>query len=135
MTSSGVNAGGRLDRLPIARFHYSDFFPDRAGCSLTASRYSSPAAPRRPGSVGLVRSRPQCPFISATFVRHVARRVVRGPGRDRFGPQIPYQANLLIFGNQRAGRVRCAVDGLADAARLSWAWARCGNRCRLRGAE
>ncbi|WP_210253808.1 hypothetical protein [Bradyrhizobium sp. S69] len=25
MTSSGVNAGGRLDRLPIARFHYRIF--------------------------------------------------------------------------------------------------------------
>jgi len=97
--TKGVNAGGRLDRLPIAGFHYRIFALIGAGLfvdgfeiflagsilgALVQSGYSDLAQNAR--------------FISATFVGMLIGAWLAGVAGDRFGRKFAYQANLLIFG-------------------------------------
>ena len=99
MTTTGVNAGGRLDRLPIAGFHYRIFSLIGAGLfvdgfeiflagsilgALVQSGYSDLAQNAR--------------FISATFVGMLIGAWLAGVAGDRYGRKFAYQANLLIFG-------------------------------------
>jgi MFS transporter, putative metabolite:H+ symporter len=94
-----VNAGARLDRLPISPFHYRIFWLVGAGmffdgydlyvaggvlASVAQSQFSTPA---------------QIPqFISLTFVGMTAGALITGFIGDRFGRRFTYQINLLIFG-------------------------------------
>src|SRR6204780_4262350 len=94
-----VNAGARLDRLPISSFHYRIFWLVGAGmffdgydlyvaggvlASVAQSQFSTPA------------HIPQ--FISLTFVGMPAGALITGFVGDRFGRRFTYQINLLIFG-------------------------------------
>src|ERR1700727_752163 len=94
-----VNAGARLDRLPISSFHYRIFWLVGAGmffdgydlyvaggvlASVAQSQFSTLA---------------QIPqFISLTFVGMTAGALITGFIGDRFGRRFTYQINLLIFG-------------------------------------
>ena len=94
-----VNAGARLDRLPISPFHYRIFWLVGAGmffdgydlyvaggvlASVAQSQFSTLA---------------QIPqFISLTFVGMTAGALITGFVGDRFGRRFTYQINLLIFG-------------------------------------
>src|SRR5215469_11612269 len=94
-----VNAGARLDRLPISSFHYRIFALVGAGmffdgydlyvaggvlASTIQTKFSTP---------------PQIPlFISLTFVGMTIGSLVTGFVGDKFGRRFTYQINLLIFG-------------------------------------
>lgn len=96
---SKVNAGGRLDRLPICSFHYRvlglvaagmffDAFEIYLGAGVLASFVQS-------GWSNL----PQNGwFISATFAGMMIGAWSAGLLGDRYGRRFSYQLNLLIFG-------------------------------------
>src|ERR1700754_4488558 len=94
-----VNAGARLDRLPISSFHYRIFWLVGAGmffdgydlyvaggvlASTIQSKFSTAAE--------------NLQFISLTFVGMTAGALITGFICDKFGRRFTYQINLLIFG-------------------------------------
>ncbi|RTL63888.1 MAG: MFS transporter [Hyphomicrobiales bacterium] len=96
---SGVNAGARLDRLPVGRFHYRIFW--LVGAGMFFDGYDLYVA----GSVlaATISSKfstlPQnLQFISLTFVGMTIGAFVTGFLGDWFGRRFTYQINLLIFG-------------------------------------
>jgi putative MFS transporter len=97
--ASAVNAGARLDRLPISSFHYRIFWLVGAGmffdgydlyvaggvlASTVQSKFSTAAE--------------NLQFISLTFVGMTAGALITGFVGDKFGRRFTYQINLLIFG-------------------------------------
>src|SRR6201996_4303254 len=98
-TATPVNAGPRLDRLPISSFHYRIFW--LVGAGMFFDGYDLYVA----GSVlaATVQTKfstlPQnLQFISLTFVGMTVGALVTGFVGDRFGRRFTYQINLLIFG-------------------------------------
>src|SRR5579872_7044704 len=94
-----VNAGARLDRLPISSFHYRIFA--LVGAGMFFDGYDLYVA----GGVlaSTVQSKfstvPQnLQFISLTFVGMTIGSLVTGFVGDKFGRRFTYQINLLIFG-------------------------------------
>ena len=94
-----VNAGARLDRLPISRFHYRNIGLVAGGmfldgfeinlqgvvlAAVLASGWSTPAQ--------------NALFISATFGGMVLGAWLAGIVGDRYGRRFSYQINLLVFG-------------------------------------
>jgi len=110
---TAVNAGARLDRLPVSSFHYNLLGLIAAGmfldgfdiylqggvlASLVASGWSTPAM--------------NANFISATFAGMVIGASLAGMAGDHFGRRFAYQVNLLVFG----------LASLAGAAAVSMSW-------------
>jgi MFS transporter, putative metabolite:H+ symporter len=98
MTTS-VNAGGRLDRLPISSFHYRIFWLVGAGMlldgyDLYVFTNVLPAAAQSGFSTALQNA----DFISKTFLGMTIGALVTGFLGDRYGRRFTYQINLLIFG-------------------------------------
>src|ERR1700752_4924459 len=98
MTSS-VNAGARLDRLPISSFHYRVFW--LVGAGMFFDGYDLYVAG------GVLASTIQTKFstlpqnllfISLTFVGMTLGALITGFVGDKFGRRFTYQINLLIFG-------------------------------------
>src|ERR1700730_17040386 len=94
-----VNAGARLDRLPISGFHYRIFW--LVGAGMFFDGYDLYVA----GGVlaSLIQTKfstlPQnLQFISLTFVGMTIGSLVTGFLGDKFGRRFTYQVNLLIFG-------------------------------------
>ena len=94
-----VNAGARLDRLPISSFHYRIFW--LIGAGMFFDGYDLYVA----GGVlaGTIQSKfstlPQnLQFISWTFVGMTIGSLVTGFIGDRYGRRFTYQINLLVFG-------------------------------------
>lgn len=94
-----VNAGARLDRLPISSFHYRIF--GLVGAGMFFDGYDLYIA----GGVlaSAVQSKfstvPQnLQFISLTFVGMTLGALITGFVGDRMGRRFTYQINLLIFG-------------------------------------
>ncbi|HVJ55581.1 MAG TPA: MFS transporter [Aliidongia sp.] len=94
-----VNAGGRLDRLPIGPFHYRimwligigmffDGFDIYVGGTVLASTLKS----------GFSTLSQNALFVSATFVGMMIGSFLTGFLGDRYGRRFTYQANLLVFG-------------------------------------
>src|ERR1700761_6780243 len=97
--ATAVNAGARLDRLPLSSFHYRIFGLVGAGmffdgydlyvaggvlASTIQTKFSTP---------------PEVPlFISVTFVGMTLGALITGFVGDRMGRRFTYQINLLIFG-------------------------------------
>ena len=97
--ASSVNAGARLDRLPISSFHYRIFWLVGAGmffdgydlyvaggvlASAIQTKFSTVAA------------EPSVPVFD--FCRHDLGALITGFLGDYFGRRFTYQINLLIFG-------------------------------------
>src|SRR5881227_433647 len=94
-----VNAGARLDRLPISSFHYRVFW--LVGAGMFFDGYDLYVA----GGVlaATVQSKfstvPQnLQFISLTFVGMTIGSLLTGFVGDKYGRRFTYQVNLLIFG-------------------------------------
>ena len=95
-----VNAGGRLDRLPIGPFHrrimwligigmfFDGFDIYIAGTVLGAALKS-----------GFSTLGQNAQFVSMTFLGMMAGSFLTGFLGDRFGRRFTYQANLLLFGS------------------------------------
>jgi putative MFS transporter len=96
---SAVNAGARLDRLPISSFHYRIFW--LVGAGMFFDGYDLYVA----GGVlaSLIQTKfstlPQnLQFISLTFVGMTLGSLITGFVGDKYGRRFTYQINLLIFG-------------------------------------
>src|ERR1700704_5617899 len=94
-----VNAGARLDRLPVSSFHYRIFGLVGAGMFFDgydlyiAGGVLASAVQTKFSTV------PQnLQFISLTFVGMTLGALITGFVGDRFGRRFTYQINLLIFG-------------------------------------
>src|ERR1022692_852120 len=97
--ASAVNAGARLDRLPISSFHYRIFWLVGAGMFFDgydlyiAGGVLASAVQTKFSTV------PQnLQFISLTFVGMTLGALITGFVGDKFGRRFTYQINLLIFG-------------------------------------
>jgi putative MFS transporter len=97
--AQAVNAGARLDRLPISGFHYRIFW--LVGAGMFFDGYDLYVA----GGVlaSLIQTKfstlPQnLQFISLTFVGMTLGSLITGFVGDKFGRRFTYQINLLIFG-------------------------------------
>ena len=97
--ASGVNAGARLDRLPISSFHirimcligagmFFDGYDLYVGTSVLGATVQSKFA--------TLNQVPQ--FISLGFIGMAVGSVVTGFLGDKFGRRFNYQFNLMIFG-------------------------------------
>jgi putative MFS transporter len=94
-----VNAGARLDRLPISPFHYRIFW--LVGAGMFFDGYDLYVAGGVLASVAQSQfaTLAQIPqFISLTFVGMTLGALITGFIGDRFGRRFTYQINLLIFG-------------------------------------
>ncbi|TKW80370.1 MAG: MFS transporter [Bradyrhizobium icense] len=97
--ATAVNAGARLDRLPVSSFHYRIFW--LVGAGMFFDGYDLYVA----GGVlaSLLQTKfstlPQnLQFISLTFVGMTLGALITGFVGDKFGRRFTYQINLLIFG-------------------------------------
>ena len=94
-----VNAGARLDRLPISSFHYRIFA--LVGAGMFFDGYDLYIAGGVLASVIQTKfsTGPQnLQFISLTFVGMTLGALITGFVGDRMGRRFTYQINLLIFG-------------------------------------
>src|SRR5712664_4186646 len=97
--AAAVNAGARLDRLPISSFHYRIFWLIGAGMFFDGyDLYVASGV-----LAGTVQTKFATPpqvfqFISWTFVGMTIGSLVTGFVGDRYGRRFTYQVNLLIFG-------------------------------------
>jgi putative MFS transporter len=106
VSNTGVNAGARLDRLPVGNFHHrllaligAGLFLDgfelylTAGVlgSLTKSGWSTMAL--------------NASFVSMTFMGMVVGAWLAGIIGDRYGRRFAYQFNLMVFGLASLGAV------------------------------
>jgi MFS transporter, putative metabolite:H+ symporter len=94
-----VNAGARLDRLPIARFHYRIFFLIAAGMFFDGYDLyiQAPVVGATVQSHFATLDTARW-FISLTFVGMTLGSVLAGLVGDRMGRRFTYQFNLMIFG-------------------------------------
>lgn len=94
-----VNAGARLDRLPISSFHYRIFW--LVGAGMFFDGYDLYVAGGVLASTFQTKfsTIPQnLQFLSITFVGMTIGALVTGFAGDAYGRRFTYQINLLIFG-------------------------------------
>jgi MFS transporter, putative metabolite:H+ symporter len=108
-----VNAGARLDRLPISSFHYRIFWLIGAGMFFDGYDLYVGASVLGAAVQSKFAILPQVPqFISWTFVGMTIGSLVAGFLGDGFGRRFTYQFNLIVFG----------LASLAAAAAPSMEW-------------
>ena len=115
MTKS-VNAGARLDRLPIGAFHYGIFWLVGAGMffdgyDLYVGTNVLPAVLQSGFSTPPLNA----DFISKTFLGMTIGALVTGFLGDRYGRRFTYQVNLVIF-----GLASLAAAFAPDMTTLNW---------------
>ena len=96
---TAVNAGARLDRLPISSFHYRIFW--LVGAGMFFDGYDLYVAGGVLASTIQTKfsTLPQnLQFLSLTFVGMTLGSLITGFVGDRFGRRFTYQINLLVFG-------------------------------------
>lgn len=102
MTASvkaGVNAGGRLDRLPVGPFHYRIMWLIGAGMFLDGfDIYVAGTVLGATLHSGFSTLAQNAIFVSVTFVGMMIGAIGTGFLGDRFGRRFTYQMNLLLFG-------------------------------------
>ncbi len=99
MSSSSISVGARLDRLPIAGFHYRIFFLIAAGMFFDG--YDLYVAAPVLGSAtqsGFSTVAQNGWFLSLTFLGMTVGALLAGFLGDRYGRRFTYQFNLMIFG-------------------------------------
>ncbi len=114
--TTAVNAGGRLDRLPIGTFHYRIFWLVGAGMffdgyDLYVGTNVLPAVLQSGFSTPTLNA----DFISKTFLGMTIGALVTGFLGDRYGRRFTYQVNLLLF-----GLASLAAAFAPDMAILNW---------------
>ena len=98
-TLTPVNAGGRLDRLPISPFHYRIFWLIAAGMFFDG--YDLYVGGNVLGATlkgGFSTLAQNAQFVSYTFFGMTVGSVAAGFLGDHFGRRFSYQFNLMIFG-------------------------------------
>jgi putative MFS transporter len=96
---TSVNAGARLDRLPISSFHYRIFWLVGAGMFFDGYDLYVAGGVLATTLQSKFSTLPQnLQFISLTFVGMTIGALVTGFLGDWFGRRFTYQVNLLIFG-------------------------------------
>ena len=94
-----VNAGARLDRLPISSFHYRIFWLVGAGMFFDGYDLYVAASVLASTTQTKFSTLPQnLQFLSLTFVGMTIGSFVTGFVGDKYGRRFTYQINLLIFG-------------------------------------
>jgi len=97
--SQSVNAGARLDRLPVGPFHYRIFWLVGAGMFFDGYDLYVASGVLAAAIQSKFSTLPQnLQFISLTFVGMTIGALVTGFLGDRYGRRFTYQINLLIFG-------------------------------------
>jgi putative MFS transporter len=97
--ASSVNAGARLDRLPISSFHYRIFWLVGAGMFFDGYDLYVAGGVLAAAIQSKFSTLPQnLQFLSLTFVGMTIGSLITGFVGDRFGRRFTYQINLLIFG-------------------------------------
>jgi putative MFS transporter len=97
--ASSVNAGARLDRLPISSFHYRIFW--LVGAGMFFDGYDLYVAGGVLASTIQTKfsTLPQnLQFLSLTFVGMTLGSLITGFVGDKYGRRFTYQVNLLVFG-------------------------------------
>jgi len=93
-----VNAGARLDRLPISAFHYRIFWLVGAGMFFDGYDLYIAGGVLASAVQTKFSTAPQnLQFISLTFVGMTLGALITGFIGDKFGRRFTYQINLLIF--------------------------------------
>lgn len=112
-----VNAGARLDRLPISRFHYGLIGLIGAGMFLDAFEiYLQGGVLASLVSTGWSTPAMNANFISSTFTGMVGGAWLAGVFGDRYGRRFAYQVNLLVFGlASLAGAMAPSMEWLIGA--------------------
>ena len=94
-----VNAGARLDRLPISSFHYRIFWLVGAGMFFDGYDLYVAGGVLASAIQTKFSTLPQnLQFLSLTFVGMTIGALITGFVGDKFGRRFTYQINLLIFG-------------------------------------
>ena len=94
-----VDAGARLDRLPISSFHYRIFWLVGAGMFFDGyDLYIAGGVLASAIQTKFTTAPQNLQFISLTFVGMTLGSLITGFIGDRFGRRFTYQVNLLIFG-------------------------------------
>jgi putative MFS transporter len=94
-----VNAGARLDRLPISAFHYRIFGLVGAGMFFDGYDLYIAGGVLASAIQSKFSTLPQnLQFISLTFVGMTVGALITGFVGDKMGRRFTYQINLLIFG-------------------------------------
>ncbi|ABE36709.1 sugar (and other) transporter family protein [Paraburkholderia xenovorans LB400] len=102
--STSVNAGARLDRLPISRFHWKILFLIGAGVAIDAfDIYLGGTVMAATVKTGFATLHQGALFISLTFTGMLIGAGAAGYVGDRFGRRYSYQTNLLVFGLAAVG--------------------------------
>jgi MFS transporter, putative metabolite:H+ symporter len=97
--ASAVNAGARLDRLPISSFHYRIFWLVGAGMFFDGYDLYVAGGVLVSAIQTKFSTLPQnLQFLSLTFVGMTLGSLITGFVGDKFGRRFTYQINLLIFG-------------------------------------
>jgi MFS transporter, putative metabolite:H+ symporter len=97
--TDAVNAGARLDRLPISSFHYRIFWLVGAGMFFDGYDLYIAGGVLAAAIQSKFSTLPQnLQFISLTFVGMTLGALITGFVGDKYGRRFTYQINLLIFG-------------------------------------
>jgi MFS transporter, putative metabolite:H+ symporter len=97
--AASVNAGARLDRLPISSFHYRIFWLIGAGMFFDGYDLYVAGGVLAATIQTKFSTLPQnLQFISLTFLGMTIGSLITGFVGDKFGRRFTYQINLLIFG-------------------------------------
>ncbi|WP_186107621.1 MFS transporter [Burkholderia gladioli] len=94
-----INAAGRLDRLPISRFHWKILGLIAGGAFLDAfDIYLANGAVASMVKEGFTDLRHGAIFVSSTFIGMMIGAFAAGYLGDRLGRRYSYQLNLAVFG-------------------------------------
>ena len=97
--STVVNAGARLDRLPISSFHYRIFWLIGAGMFFDGyDIYIASPVLGAAFKTGFSTLAQNGWFLSLTFIGMTLGSLLAGFLGDRYGRRFTYQFNLMIFG-------------------------------------